>query len=406
MSQLRRGSASVTWVIVLAVVCLFAIAFGFMQSQSKSEVEARVKDLETSLAAEQPKTQEQLDLRVEISKAVGFNGGQDATPSSLDAISKAVESATNTAPSAKGAKTLESAINGLTTDYNAAVAQNRDLSQQLDQLRNDLAARQREFATALGEKDTTVAGLRTELEDTRNSSNTQVVDLERQRDALREQVRDGETQLSTLRTQMQESGHTKDTENQRLQQTNNILSEKLNTVQKQSSQPDGSVLSVSGELGRVWLDRGRLDRIRVGMQFEVRNRTTGHGKGTIRVAALEDRRAQAEIVAQTDRFDPITVDDPVYNELYDPGRTPVAVLLGNGFGKMSNDQMKNMLTQVGIRVEPNVTVESDYLILGTPFFDPDTGELIPWENQDLYKSALSYSATVVPYRDALGWLGL
>lgn len=405
MSQMRRGSVSIMWVIVSAVIALFAIVFGYMQAQERAGAVERAEKAEGELANTETKVNAEVDKWAGLSEKVGFTE-QTGAVSSSEAITRAVEEAAGTAPSAQGAKTLQQALTGVLTDYGASASQRRSLEQQIEQLRNDLSARQREFAAALSEKDKTLSGLRTELEDTRNSSNTQVVDLERQRDALREQVREGEQQLSDLRTQMDEAVRAKDSENQQLGQRNSILSERLNAVERQASSTDGSVLTASTELGRAWIDRGRLDRVRPGMEFVVRNRRTGNEKGLLRVSVVEDRRAQVEILAQVDAYDPIGQDDPIYNDLYDPGRTPVAVLLGNGFGKLTNEEMKNMLTEVGIRVESSVTVESDYLIIGTPFFDPDTGELIPWENQDPYKAALSYSVQVVPFRDAMAWLGL
>ena len=68
--------------------------------------------------------------------------------------------------------------------------------------------------------------------------------------------------------------------------------------------------------------------------------------------------------------------------------------------------MAAMLAEVGIRVNEDVTNEADLLILGTPFFDEDTGEVIPWNHHDSYKAAQSLSLEVVHRRDWTGWLGL
>ncbi|TAH38874.1 MAG: hypothetical protein EYC70_03295 [Planctomycetota bacterium] len=386
---------------------MFALVFGFMQAQTKTEAETKATESDTRLREADTLRQAEIDKRLEITKVVGFAGEAAGASTDPAAVNRALEEAKATfSASGKQAKNLQQALAAGITDYNGLLAQNRDLTQQVEQLRNDLSSRQREFATALTEKDGTISQVRSELEDTRNSTNTQIVDLERQRDALREQVREGEQQISALRTQMDDAVRTASSENQRLLQRNNILSERVSSVERQQASPDGSVLTVSVELGRAWIDRGRLDRIRPGMQFEIRGASSGRTKGSVRVNSVEDRRSQVEILSQADPFDPISPDDAIYNDLYDPGRTPVAALLGNGFGKMSSEEMKNMLTQVGIRVEPEVTAETDYLILGTPFFDPDTGELIPWASQEPYKAAESLSVQIVPYRDATAWLGL
>lgn len=107
-----------------------------------------------------------------------------------------------------------------------------------------------------------------------------------------------------------------------------------------------------------------------------------------------------------DRFNPIGSGDKVRNAVFDRNRTPVAVLLGQGFGRYSAADMKAKLAEVGIAVVEEVGVETDYLLLGTPFFDEETGEMLPWSGQDSYKVAQGMSVEIVPRRDWLAWLGL
>lgn len=408
MTDPRRGTAvvSLIWAIALAVLLLFAILFGFMQAQLRSEAAGRSAEAAALLATERQDRQADRQRLLDLTAVVGFAGAVAGESSSIEAVQREVDQARNTFPSARDARTLQEALGGAFTDYGARSTENRNQAQQIDQLRNDLEARQREFTGALREKDGTINQLRGELEDLRTSSNAQLVDLERQRDGLRAQVREAERQASELRLRLDERERQLLAEGQRLKQRNDILSERLDTVGRQQSKPDGRVLAVSAGLRRAWVDRGRLDRIRPGMEFEARNRTTGRPKGRLRVVGLEDRRSEVEILAQPDPFDPVSADDAIYNDLYDPDRVPVAVLLGNGFSKLTQDEMRNLLTEVGIRVDAEVTAEADYLILGTPFFDPDTGEQVPWPSHDAYKAAESLSVQIVPFRDAMVWLGL
>jgi len=61
---------------------------------------------------------------------------------------------------------------------------------------------------------------------------------------------------------------------------------------------------------------------------------------------------------------------------------------------------------VGIRVVREITPEVDYLLIGTPFFDTETGEMVPWSSDEVYKAAQAASVQIVPFRDAMDWLGL
>ena len=135
------------------------------------------------------------------------------------------------------------------------------------------------------------------------------------------------------------------------------------------------------------------------------NASTGAVKGRIKVVNVEENRAEAEILAQTDKYDPIRTDDVILNAVYDPNRTPVAVLLGNGFGRYSANDMKSMLQEVGVEVREEVSNETDYLLIGTPFFDEETGDVLPWETRDEYKAAQSFSVEIIPLRDWTQWLG-
>ena len=64
------------------------------------------------------------------------------------------------------------------------------------------------------------------------------------------------------------------------------------------------------------------------------------------------------------------------------------------------------MKEVGILVADKVSNEADYLVLGTPFFDEETGEVIDWASRDEYRQAVENSLTIVPLRDAMAWLGL
>ena len=118
-----------------------------------------------------------------------------------------------------------------------------------------------------------------------------------------------------------------------------------------------------------------------------------------------DPTAYAAGTDQDRCLDPIRTDDVILNPVYDPERQPVAVLLGNGFGRYNANDMKSMLAEVGVQVREEISNESDMLLLGTPFFDDETGEVVPWESQDAYKAAASYSVQVIPLRDWTQWLG-
>jgi len=404
MTHRQRGAAQVGMIglILAVVIALVSILFAYLQMQEVAKLETQLTTVKSTATQADARTEAYIVKLRAITDVVGF-GQDEPNPTAIQA---SIDELANTFPGAADSKTLQAVVGTTVVDYNAAQRQNRDLAGQVSQLRNDLTARQRETTAAIGEKDTRVRELERELEDTKTSFNTQVLDLERQRDGLRDQVRELDSQVSELRTQMDDSARAGARSLANVSQRNKILSERLNSVERRSDEPDGLVLSASAELGQAWVDLGRTERLRAGMEFDVHDPRTGAAKGRIKITQVGDRRSAADILAQGDRFDPIGPDDTIRNAVYDPNRTPIAVLLGNGFGRYSGEELRTMLGEVGIRVASEISNDVDYLILGTPFFDAETGDLVPWSTNEIYKAAESAAVQVLPLRDAMDWLGL
>ncbi|KAA3607275.1 MAG: hypothetical protein DWQ01_16405 [Planctomycetota bacterium] len=406
MYHRQRGAVSLMWLIATGVIALLSLGFAFLSQQAFSK-ERDAKDTARQQAqTKETQRQEINDKALEITRVVGFAGTEAGSLSNADTIKGKLQDLASQFPSLSSPVNLQEALNGVSTDYNGATTQIRNLTADVERLTNELASAQAAYNQSLSEKDGQIRDLTGQLEDARNRAANDVAALERTRDALRVQVRDQQNAVTEMRALKDEAERQANAEKQTLVQRNNILSDRLNSVSRSADTADGAVLAVSGELMKGWMDLGQVDRIRAGMVFQVRNTRNNALKGEVRVVQVEEKTSQFEIISQADRFDPIAEEDALFNDLYDGTRELVAVLLGDGFGKYSEDDVKALLSQVGIRVQSDVTREVDYLVLGTPFFDEDTGELLPWDNQEAYKAATSNSVQIVPFRDAMAWLGL
>lgn len=402
----RRGAAQVSlmWVIALCVISLVTVFFAYTSQQTSAELQASLDKARGDLAQEQ---RQRGDVNEEFRALSRVTGWDASGNTDIASVQGQIGELAGVFPSVEGdTASLEGTMAGLIGDYNGLKSANQSLDREVGQLRQDLSARQTASTQSLGEKDGTITQLRRDLEDTRNSFNTQIVDLERQRDALRDQYRDLDARLAEARANADSEQRNLVAEAHVLKQRNDILSERLDSVARRAEQADGSVLTVSDRLGKAWIDKGRLDRVRQGMQFEIRNASTGSVKGRAQVTRVEEHRSEVRILSVNDRFDPIIPNDLVLNAIYDPTREPVAVLLGDGYGSYSAGDMASLLGEIGIQVHAEVSNETDYLILGTPFFDPDTGDLLPWSSQPSYKASEALSVQVVPRRDWMAWLGI
>ncbi|MDP7063128.1 MAG: hypothetical protein QF489_09395 [Planctomycetota bacterium] len=408
MSQSNRGAAQVSlmWVIAFAVIMLMSLGFAFLQNSERAKLQGR---LDTAVANEQIAKDGLSELKQLRSTEFLSIGWTDETGNavSMEAMASArQEYISRLGLDGGNITTMADLAAPVFAKFDDLVGQRDALQTEVNQLRNDLDARNAASATAMNEKDTTITGLRRDMEDQANTKDSQIVDIERTRDALREQLREREQEITTLNALIDQQARDAASQLATLLQRNDILSSRLNNVARRADTADGTVLAVSDELGRAWIDRGSKDRVTVGMTFEVRNANTNAVKGQLRITSVEETRAQATLLSQVDQYDPVRADDIILNAVYDPSRTPVAALLGNGYGKYNANDMRSMLREAGVEVREGVSSETDFLLLGTPFFDEETGDMIRWDSNDEHKAATSLSVSVIPMRDWSQWLGL
>ena len=408
MSQNNRGAAQVSlmWVIALAVIVLLSAGFGYIQNDNYTKSEEKRTSAVSELEAERAKTVAATTARAEDFQVLGF-ASEDGSTVSREAMNTwKNEFVTRLALDAGSVTKIEDLSGPVFAQYDEVVGQRDALQSEVAQLRNDLTSKNSASATAMSDKDSTIADLRNQLDDMKNSKDQEIVNLERQRDSLRDQLRDRDQTVTELRSVNDQQARDSASSLAVLQQRNDILSGRLNEVARRAATPDGSVLAVNGALASAWIDRGAKDRVTVGMEFDVRNASSNALKGRLKIVSVEANRAEASILSQVDQYDPVRENDLILNAIYDPSRKPVAALLGNGFGKYNANDMRAMLAEVGVEVREGVTSETDYLLLGTPFFDEETGDMMLWDVQENYKAASALSVEAIPMRDWSQWLGM
>jgi len=408
MSQNNRGAAQVSlmWVIALAVIMLLSVGFGYLQNGQFTESQLKLNKAKAALEKSHADLTAEKTARADAHNELGFSDadGSHISPEAIKAWTD--EFVTRLSLDAASIAKMEDLSGPVFAKVDEITGQRDALQSEVNQLRNDLSAKTAASATAMRDKDATISSLRNELDDTKNSKDQEIVNLERQRDSLRDQLRDRDTTVTQLRAVNDQQTRDSAAALTNLKQRNDILSGNLNEVARRAESADGTILAVNGELGAAWIDLGYHDRLTVGMEFDVRNASSHALKGRLQVISVDAERAETRIVSQVDPYDPVRENDLILNAVYDPNRKPVAALLGNGFGKYNANDVRAMLANVGVEVREGVTSETDYLLLGTPFFDEETGDMIGWDTQDGYKAATSLSVEVLPMRDWSQWLGM
>ena len=248
--------------------------------------------------------------------------------------------------------------------------------------------------------------LETRITDIESSSQAAQDELESQVARLRENVNDLDAQNRELRNEI--SG----LERTALQSTRehvarvNNLKERLRPFDEPlASLPDGEVVSVSDELPLGWIDIGARQRLAVGTSFDVFDGDPGarRFKGRCHVTSTERNRAEVEITDVVDRFDPIVAGDILVNPLYDPNGERNAVLLGRFDGLHSQNDLGVLLEGIGVHVQSDLDLTTDFLIVGGELYTDEEGEPLETPTQpsemSAYRDAQAAGVVILPISD-------
>jgi hypothetical protein len=142
-------------------------------------------------------------------------------------------------------------------------------------------------------------------------------------------------------------------------------------------EPDGKVIVVDDQAKTVQINLGSNDHIYRGLTFAVYDRgqpipRDGKGKADIEVYNIGDSFSAARII-RSDRKNPIVVDDIIANLIWSPTKANTFVVAGdfdlNGDGAHEDDaiaKIRALVEKWGGKVADSVTVNTDYVIMGTP----------------------------------------
>jgi hypothetical protein len=142
-------------------------------------------------------------------------------------------------------------------------------------------------------------------------------------------------------------------------------------------EPDGKIILVDDQTKTVQINLGSNDHIYRGLTFAVYDRgqpipRDGKGKAEIEVYNIGDSFSSARIV-RSDKKNPIVADDIIANLIWSANKANTFVIAGDfdltGDGVPEEDavaKLRGLVEKWGGKVADTVTVNTDYVILGTP----------------------------------------
>ncbi|UCE99634.1 MAG: hypothetical protein JSV82_00780 [Planctomycetota bacterium] len=139
--------------------------------------------------------------------------------------------------------------------------------------------------------------------------------------------------------------------------------------------PDGKVILVDNAAKIVHINLGSNDRIYRGLTFSVYDKNIpipkdGKGKAEVEVFNVAKNISAARII-RSDIKNPVILDDIIANLIWDSERTNIFVVTGqfdlNADGETdynAGEKIKALVEKWGGTVEDNVSIDTDFLILG------------------------------------------
>lgn len=153
--------------------------------------------------------------------------------------------------------------------------------------------------------------------------------------------------------------------------------------------PDGKIILVDSQTGIVHINIGSSDKVYRGLTFEVYNKNLpipkdGEGKAEIEVFDVGETISAARITTPINPRNPIIRDDIVANLIWDSKKTNEFVVAGD-FEYGDAEKIKALIEKWDGKVAEDITVETDYVVLGQP---PKMEPKPSAEEQEIFPTAL------------------
>lgn len=406
----NRGAARVSamWIIVLAVITLAAIAFGFISQSDMAKAQASAKKAQADRVAAIADMQAEFEKTRDTSNILGWRDEEDnSSISDLEAAQKGLEELKAAFPDlGESVTTFEDVIQPI-------IAAHRQRGMKVAELTSDKEGLAGELSSALAaqtsiseEKDGVIETLRSQLSDQEQNARNRQEELEGRVASANDQNSEIDLLLRQTRSEKIDAERAKDKEILALQTRNKGLAELTRfTKEPHASKADGSVTATSGQLPLGWIDIGTEQRLTTGTRFEVRTPDPdARLKAMCEVTKVLANTAEVVFFDVADRFDPVVAGDVIVNKLFDPTGGRNAVLLGRFSGSYTEPELKVFLERMGINVQNKLDLTTHFLIVGSELYnDPETNEPLeePIQPSELrtYKDAEASGVLIVPLQD-------
>jgi hypothetical protein len=333
----------------------------------------------TTAADAQQRTAAGIDTaqkRLAGEKVTGVSLPQDNLLGAIDALTTAVLA-------------RESEVTELKRNLQAA---NDEVKATVERTKGELEAKDQQIATVRGDTDKTVE----DANQDRTAKGEQLAGIEADRDKERTAAQEAAQKLQVQVTERDATIKERDEQIKVLQQRLGI--NRAKTDDALIRQIDGHLVRIPGS-GHVYVDLGYGNQVAPGLTFEVYDKNEGipklgdsstdeqlpEGKASIEITRVGATSSEARIIKQK-LGTQLMEGDLIVNLVYDPKVKYNFVVHGN-FDMDNNgvvtstdaDIIKRLITQWGGKVMDNVTVDTDFVVMGK---EPEVKPLTPEQESD------------------------
>jgi hypothetical protein len=408
MLRSNRGVArvSVTWLVVVGLLFIGALAFAFVASSGQ----ATERDLkETALREKteaETRAEEAAAAARSVSKSLGWIDEESTDPrSKLDLVTEELTTLRGVFTDlTEQDDRVDEILPKVREAYDARQRQIAELDARIKELEAEAATREKTITDITAQKDEKIADLERQLADETQTAATRSAELERKVASLEQQFSDRDQDFRRLQNEAATTTRDRDREKLALETRTSELSRQLRFQRAPfNGLPDGKILSVSDQLPLAWIDIGANQRVVPGVRFRVQSGTPGEDrlKAWAEVTRVDAGMAEVAIYDVADAFDPVAPGDVVLNPVFDPKGGRNAILVGRFTGQHSKEDLSQLLEAMGVHVQDDLDLTTTFMIVGAPLYnDPETGEPLetPLEPSDLaiYKEAEASNVQVIP----------
>jgi len=414
MMRSNRGAARVSliWLIGSLVVTLVAIAAFFIAQTDLTTQRELVEEAQAAQQTAEQQTDAEAEFGRSLTRAVGWFDRESADPrTDMETMATARDSFRDAfGITDQTAETIEDLLPLAIGAYDSKSKELASVQLRVQNLEGEIQTARRTLSDVTNKKDSELADLRRQLSEEAEKYTSNEQDAATRLANAQAQVNDVDTRLRQRERDYDQAIRTAEKEMDQLEGRISSLSRAL-AFQKEPDRPDGTVLTVSDSLPLGWIDLGTENRLPRGMVFRVRSSSLSNprDKAWAEVTDVDVDKAEVRFFDVADPFDPVVPGDLLINPVYDPDGGRNAVLAGR-FTTPNEKELRLYLDRIGINVQDELEPDTHYLIVGSPIFQDEDGELLeePRQVQELgvYREAADRNVNIVPLSDIRSYFRL